>query len=207
MHKFISKALIHLKHLYPLADYRDICMVVKTILTVLLAVFLFAIPVKGQKAELEIPDFKEGKEGLEAMLIFILQANPEERAALTMMLKPDESDYEKVFKGKLANKVYKYHRRLYRLSDIIIQPLLPHQTDIKLWEATTNELKDYIAEARHFPGGYHEIAHHLHEGLTFYRFKFVEPGRKLGSAYDVMVYVNGSWKIFHRPWAVSVGRT
>jgi hypothetical protein len=36
--------------------------------------------------------------------------------------------------------------------------------------------------------------------LKIYRFKFVEPGKDLGMAFDGLIYVNGHWRIFPKPW-------
>lgn len=156
----------------------------------------------AQSPEVAVPRFPGTREGAEFMLSYILNASREEREVLTDSLRPLPSDYSKVFTVKFGKKVYKYHRKLFRMADIVIQPLLPYQTEYLLWEASREDLLEYVSEARHFPGGYHEIADNLKPGFTYYRFKFVEPGRKLGSAYDVLVYVDGHWRIFHRPWVV-----
>ena len=155
--------------------------------------------VRGQDA---VYDFPPGKEGVEQMLEYILNASNKDRKAITEWLKPSKEDCDSVFSTDLAEKVYKYQRKLSREVRIIIRPLLKNQTEYIFWEASSQELFDYTSEARFFPGGYKEVASYLRPDLEFYRFKFIQPGRKLGSAYDVLVYINGKWCLIHRPWAV-----
>lgn len=44
------------------------------------------------------------------------------------------------------------------------------------------------------------MAPFLNKGLVFYRFKFVEPGKELGISFDGLVFVNGRFVIFPKPW-------
>lgn len=158
-------------------------------------------PLIGQgKGEIVFPP---GKDGLEEMIQYLLQANSKERKILTQQLLPTLEDCEAIFEGKVGKKVYRYQKRLKRQANIVIRPLLKDQTEYLLWAATGEELSEYqTAEVRNFPGGYHELAQYMRSGITFYRFKFVQPNRKLGSAYDVLVHVNGQWRLIHRPWTV-----
>ena len=146
--------------------------------------------------------FEPGEAGVKQMLEFVLEADKKELVELTRSLQPDKADYAAVFVPPYDKKVWRFHRRLRRYADIIVHPILRGQTDYVMWRATTDELQAYTGEARNFPGGFREMAAHLQPDLTFYRFKFIEPGHKLGSAYDALVYVNGHWRIFHRPWSV-----
>ncbi|MEZ4827141.1 MAG: hypothetical protein R3C61_12820 [Bacteroidia bacterium] len=145
-------------------------------------------------------------QGARQLLNYILESDFEERRVITRELRPTLEDCEYIFEGSLGKKVYRYQRKLDRQAGIVIQPLLKSQTDLLLWHATTSELLEYSGEAKNFPGGYHELAQYMSPGLTFYRFKFIQPGRYLGSAYDMLIFVNGHWRIIHRPWAVMVGQ-
>ena len=155
------------------------------------------------KAQEETFDFPPGKEGVEEMLSYILQANNKNRKALSAWLRPTLEDCQAVFDDRIATRVFKYQKRLKREVNIVIRPLLKDQTEYLLWGANQEAIASYRnAEARHFPGGYRELADYMNPNYEFYRFKFVQPGRKLGSAYDVLVYVNGKWCMIHRPWVV-----
>jgi hypothetical protein len=147
--------------------------------------------------------FPSGCAGAQALLQYILQADEPARAQLTEELAPTQSDCEAVFiDKKLARKVFRYQRYLYRRAHLVVRPHLPRQTQWLLWSTDADQLRAYQGEARHFPGGYHELADQLRPGLRYYRFKFIEPGRKMGSAYDMLVFVNGHWRMIHRPWVL-----
>lgn len=148
-------------------------------------------------------DFPPGEEGVEEMLDFILDASNKERKALSTWLRPNLEDCKAVFDDRIATKVFKYQKRLKREVNLVIRPLLKDQTEYLLWGANQEAINSYSSsDARNFPGGYRELADYMNPNYEFYRFKFVQPGRKLGSAYDVLVYVNGKWCMIHRPWVV-----
>lgn len=149
-------------------------------------------------------------EGTRAGLIELLQDLPKlskkARIQFGRKLRPAPADYKAVFTQlKYAEEVWNFHRRLYSTSAFTVQPLLPEQTDILLWEAKQADFVRYTGQAAYFPGGYHEIAQLLSPDFTYYRMKYVQPGKNTGSAYEMFVYVNGSWRFFPRPWAVGVG--
>ena len=156
----------------------------------------------GSWAQVEAPEFGPGKEGLNEMMVYLLQANEDERILFGTSLFPTKEDCDEVFMPEVSGKVFRYQKYLRRQAAIVIQPLAPFQTDFLIWTASTAQLKEYVEEAKYFPGGYHELAPHLKNGHTFYRIKFVQPGHKIGSAFDVLVFVNGHWRLFQRPWTV-----
>ncbi|MEM7370712.1 MAG: hypothetical protein AAF587_19015 [Bacteroidota bacterium] len=169
----------------------------------LLLMVVLLSPAMGQEAS-EIT-FPPGREGVEQMILYLLDANSKERKEYTKRLLPTLEDCEAIFDGKMGKKVYRYQKRLKRRANIVIRPLLKDQTEYLLFQASSEDLSDYDKdEARNFPGGYHELAEYFRPGIMFYRFKFVQPNRKLGSAYDVLVHVNGNWRLIHRPWVVLI---
>lgn len=147
--------------------------------------------------------FPPGRAGLDSMLHFVLETNEKTREDLTECLFPSLDDCKRLFHDpKLGRKVYRYQRQIRRTTTLVLGPRMEGQTQLLMWKATPEELDLYEGEARYFPGGYHELARDFQPDLIFYRFKFVEPGRKLGSAYDIMVYLDGHWRLIHRPWLV-----
>jgi hypothetical protein len=74
------------------------------------------------------------------------------------------------------------------------------QTEVKVFSATSDEMKAWSGNAAEFAGGWKDVATKLKPGLKIYRFKFVEPGKDLGMAFDGLMYVNGNWRIFPKPW-------
>jgi len=123
------------------------------------------------------------------------------KAALTRLLRPKGKDYKSVFQGKAAKQAYEGYLSPWDQGKIVIRPK-PGQDKVLLWSATTAELQQGTGDAPVFPGGYQRVAPHLKKGLTFYRFKFVRPGDELGYAWEGLVYVNGHWVIFPKPWRV-----
>lgn len=178
-------------------------MVIKRTIKYFVLLLLCCTMVSFSSAQDEEFDFPPGEEGVEQMLEFILEASNKERKALSAWLRPDLESCKAVFDDRIALKVFKYQKRLKREVNLVIRPLLKDQTEYLLWGANQEAIASYSsADARSFPGGYRELADYMNPEYEFFRFKFVQPGRKLGSAYDVLVHVNGKWCMIHRPWVV-----
>jgi hypothetical protein len=168
---------------------------------ILSAILLLTLPfnVSAQAAEA----FAGTPEGFEGLMELIIGASQETQMEMMESIRPDWEDYAVVFEDEgFAKKVFRFHRRLWKESGMVVRPLLEDQTELIYWIATQSALLEYSGEARNFPGGYREIAPYLNPELTYVRCKFVAPGRRLGSAYDMWVFVNGNWRLFPRPWAI-----
>jgi len=155
-------------------------------------------------AQAPMPDqMPQHFQGVDSVLRIIQECDERDQIRFTRALFPSLDDCLSLFNDpKIAHKVFHYQKYLRRRAHIVIRPIIEEQTELLLWAASTEELLDYTGEAQYFPGGYHELAPYFEEGMTFYRFKFVAPGRQLGSAFDVLVHVNGHWCLIHRPWTV-----
>jgi hypothetical protein len=114
-------------------------------------------------------------------------------------LQPQQEDYEAVFVGESADKARNVYSAVWATGQIKIKGK-KGQSEILLWSATTEELSTKTGDSKAFPGGYAMIADKLNPGLTWYAFKFVESGKKIGMAYNGLVFVNGHWAIFPKPW-------
>jgi len=139
-------------------------------------------------------------EGAKALLQQFLKPDAD-YAGLTRPLRPTPKDFKSVFKGKALKEALEGYRAPWDEGKIVVRGK-PDQTQLLIWSATSEELKKGTGDAKAFPGGYVRVAPHLKNGLTFYRFKFVRPGETLGFAWDGLVYVNGHWVIFPKPWRV-----
>lgn len=127
-------------------------------------------------------------------------------AALTAQLKPTTADYKAVFEGDAAAKAEKGYDALWGGGKPVVITADPANTELKLFKATTDEMKSGTSEAlAEFPGGYKQVVAQLKPGLTIYRWKYTKPGNSLGMAYDGLVYVNGHWAWFPKPWRVLGG--
>jgi hypothetical protein len=120
-------------------------------------------------------------------------------AALSAKLKPSKADYGAVFDADAAAKAEAAYGPVWDRGQMVIKGS-PDQTEVKLARATTDELKMGTGAASAFPGGYKTAASFMKPGLTVYAFKFVKPGESLGMAFDGLVFVNGHFAIFPKPW-------
>ena len=126
--------------------------------------------------------------------------------AMTQALKPTSADYAAVFVADAASKAEAGYEKLWSDPRAVITAD-PANTELKIWKATSDELQKGTGESAEFPGGYKRIAGQLKPGITIYRWKYVKPGATLGMAFDGLVYVNGHWAWFPKPWrALGEGR-
>ena len=120
-------------------------------------------------------------------------------AELSKKLAPTKADYAAVFTGDAAAKAEAAYSPVWERGQLVIQGK-PDQTEVKLFRATTDELKAGTGNASAFPGGYKTAAPLMKSGLVVYAFKFVKPGDSLGMAYDGLIWVNNHFVIFPKPW-------
>lgn len=129
-----------------------------------------------------------------------------DHAALTRALRPTTADYKALFDASTAPRVEAAQSKEWASSKAVIKPSKAGQTEVKVWPATGAELAGGTGNAKEFPAGYAKIAKHLQPGVTFYRFKFVEPGKDVGTAYDGLAFVNGHWVVTPKPWRALEGK-
>ncbi|HVH42934.1 MAG TPA: hypothetical protein VM925_11345 [Labilithrix sp.] len=156
----------------------------------------------GLPPSLALPSSSE--DGARKMLKQFVEPNAD-LATLTSALRPTTADYEAMFDPQLAAKIEKAQAKGWSSGKAVIQPK-PGQTEIKLWSATGTELAGGSGSAKEFPPEYQKLGVHLGPSVLFYRFKFVEPGKEIGTAYDGLAFVNGHWVIVPKPWRALEGR-
>jgi len=140
------------------------------------------------------------EEGARALLDEFLKPGAD-YATLSKALRPNDADYAAMFDGPFADRAKAVYAPAWDAGEMIIAPK-EGQSELKIWGATTEDLRGWTGNAAEFPGGYKDVAANLKDGLTIYRFKFVAPGEDLGMAFDGLVYVNDHWTIFPKPWKV-----
>lgn len=118
--------------------------------------------------------------------------------ALTKDFEPTSGDYAAVF-GPDAPKAEAHYSKSWSDSSILIAPRTG-QTELILWSASSDDIAMNPA-VKNFPNGYEKA--HLARGLMVYRWKFVEQGQTLGTAFDGLVFVNGHFAFFPAPWRVT----
>jgi hypothetical protein len=137
-------------------------------------------------------------EGAKALLNEFVQPGAD-HAALTKNLRPTKADLEAIFTADLAGKADAVYGPAWDSGQLVVAPK-PGQTEVKIASATSEEIKKGTGAAADLPGGWKQVADKLKPGLRLYQFKFVEPGKDSGMAYDGLVHVNGNWRIAPKPW-------
>jgi pimeloyl-ACP methyl ester carboxylesterase len=122
-----------------------------------------------------------------------------DHVALTRSLRPSSADYKSLFDASTAPKVEAAQAKDWDAGNAVIKPK-PGQTEVKVWSASGADLAAGKGNAKEFPGGYKKVAKHLAADVMFFRFKFVEAGKDIGTAYDGLAFVNGHWVIAPKPW-------
>lgn len=145
-------------------------------------------------------NFPGTAEGARQLLLQFLKPGID-KIALSQQLRPGSKDFQAAFKKEAAKTVERGYREPWDQGKIVIHGN-PGETELLIGSATTEELQRQRGEAEAFPAGYAKAAPFFNPGIRFYRFKFVRPGEKLGFAWDGLVYVNGHWVIFPKPWRV-----
>lgn len=115
-------------------------------------------------------------------------------SSLTLGFKPTSADYAAVF-GPDAAKAQTYYAKMWSDPKAQIKPNAG-QTQLLVFASTT----DIVSKDRDFPGGYARV--HMQKGLPIYRWKFVAPGKTSGMAFDGLVFVNGHFAFFPKPWRI-----
>jgi len=152
----------------------------------------------AEKGEKQSAPKKATEKDAKALLEAFLKSDCDHRAR-TLELKPAPDDYKAIFIEEVAEKAKKSYEGLWSDPNAAIKPK-PGQTDLLLWKATSEDLAAWTGGSSHFPGGWKDVGSMLRPGLTFYRWKFVEPGKTSGMAFDGLVHVNGHWVFVPKPY-------
>jgi hypothetical protein len=147
---------------------------------------------------------QNNEDGARALLSQFVAPNADP-IALTRSLRPTSSDYKTLFDAKTAPKIEAAQAKDWNSNKAVIKAK-PGQTEVKVWSATGSDLAKGVANAKEFPADYKKVAKHLSPTVLFFRFKFVEPGKDVGTAYDGLAFVNGHWVIAPKPWRALEGK-
>jgi hypothetical protein len=173
----------------------DLVMTRRSVFVVALALSVMACNKSGSDAISKYPGSEDGAK----QLLADIRASSDARG-MTLALKPSSDDYRAVFVGDAAAKAESAYDKLWSDPKTVIAAP-PANTELKLDKATTDDLQKWTASAAaDFPGGYKRVADRYLPGLTVYRWKYVKPGAQLGTAFDGLIYVNGHWAWFPKPW-------
>ena len=121
-----------------------------------------------------------------------------DRAALTAALKPTPEDIRAVYAEPLATRLIAVSEKIFS-SGAVIAPK-PGQSELLFVPTTTARLKAGDPVLGRFPGGYRKVLSYFRADVPIVRFKFVEPGKTRGMAFDGLIFVNGHWVLIPKPW-------
>lgn len=152
-----------------------------------------AAPAAGKRL-----DFPGTEAGAKALLEAFMKPGAD-LAGMSKALRPTTDDYKALYKADFAGKLEQMYGPAWDAGALVLKPKAG-QTELLLFSATTADFKAGNEKAGKFPGGYKKIADQLNDGQTLYRFKFVQPGKTLGMAFDGLAHVNGHWIIVPKPW-------
>lgn len=124
-----------------------------------------------------------------------------DHAALTNALRPKPDDYAAVFVGDAAQKMKAAMDPLWDGGKLTLKPQ-PEQTEVKAFGVAQAQMLSGEGHAQHCPGGYKDVAAKIQPKVVVYCARFVKPGEKLGLSVDGLVWVNGHWAIFPKPFKV-----
>ncbi len=148
--------------------------------------------------------FAGDKEGARALLSEFLKPGADLKK-LTMQLKPEKEDYRAFYaEESTAARAEAAFEKLWSGGNAVVAPK-EGQSELLLYSATPQELKDHSGEADQFPAGLISMADDLKPGLRVYGFKFVKPGETTGMAFEGLAHVNGKWRLFPKPWRMFQG--
>lgn len=139
-------------------------------------------------------------DGARAVIAQFAPGAASDRGAAMSRLRPTSADYRAVYREPRASKLEVAHKALWDSGQSIGGKA--GQTEIQIVLARTDDLIDGTPVAREFPGGYAQVAADLQRGLPIARFRYVEPGKTSGMAFDGLVHVNGRWVLIPSPWRV-----
>ncbi|MBU1241755.1 hypothetical protein KKD52_10010 [Myxococcota bacterium] len=141
------------------------------------------------------------EEGLKKLMGEFIADGGSNAEKLSNLLRPVAEDYAAVFEGDFAKKAAETYKEPWD-KGLLTLKTKPGQTEINVLSVTSEDLKTKSEKSREFPGGWMEMAPNLKAGLTIYMVRFTEPGKERGMRFDGLIYVNGRWRIFPKPWRI-----
>ena len=119
--------------------------------------------------------------------------------ALSLRLEPQPEDYAAYFDDKALDKARTWYQHAWSTHRLTIHGE-KDETELQLFQMTSDELKAGADSVKKFPASYARVADVVKPGITIYGFKFVKPGQTEGTEYDGLVFVNGHWALFPKPF-------
>jgi hypothetical protein len=126
------------------------------------------------------------------------QLSARAHVALTHALRPRGDDYRRVFVPGAAAHAARTYAELWSSP----RSLAPRAEQVALGVEVA-ETQDFTAQTRLgrlFPGGYTRVAHLFQPGVVWGCWRYCEPARDLGLAFDGLVFLDDHFAWFPEPW-------
>jgi hypothetical protein len=116
------------------------------------------------------------------------------------VFRPEPEDYARVFVPDAAERA----RAAYQVVWLTAPRPQPNQgqSEVLVFGAPAGLLTDDNELSRRFPNGYRSIAHLLDRHQIWLAWKYVVPGASSGMSYDGLVWLDGRFAWFPKPWRV-----
>ncbi len=113
---------------------------------------------------------------------------------------PKLEDYEQVFQPNAVQSARLGYELIW--SESPFPEPKPGQEQVLVYSAWAEELGRESERSQFFPGGYQRIAHNLLPQRFWLAWKYVKRGEHSGMAYDGLVWLEGRFAWFPKPWRV-----
>ncbi|MBE7451144.1 MAG: hypothetical protein HS111_20280 [Kofleriaceae bacterium] len=129
---------------------------------------------------------------------FVDPAAASQVAELVSGWRPQPDDWERVFMPEAAARA----RIAYKPLWVSPPPPLPRpgQTIVRVRVAEASEFASGSPRAKQLPGGFASIAQQLVPGVIWVAWEYLAPGEDAGMSYNGLVYLDGRFVWFPKPW-------
>lgn len=145
----------------------------------------------------ELPDLSLEARSAQRILVAFLAPGADARA-MTLSLKPQPDDYQKVFRPEIVSGIASMYGELWDTNPIIQRK--QHQSALIARACPAAAFLAGNPMMSFFPGGYAGIAEYLLPEKIWVAWKFVAAGETLGMAYEGLVKLEERWVWFPRPY-------
>ncbi len=123
--------------------------------------------------------------------------------AMTRALQPTSADYKAVYTDDVAaDMATGFEQHVWSDGRAVIAAK-PENTELLIGKLSSEDIARWTTQAvLELPGGYKQVGPKLVPGLAVYYWKYVKPSAKAGMSFDGLIYVNGHWAWFPKPWRV-----
>lgn len=153
-------------------------------------------------SEIEVVDLQRLMKADQKAQVFLngfISSDPSTASVLSQQLRPRGEDWAKVFVPDAVPRFQKYYENMYLLNPI--PHAKPGQSMVRTTAAFSIQLLYKNPLSDRFPGGYKKVGHLFQPESIWISWKFTEPGKRVGMAYDGLVYLpDDRFVWFPKPW-------